>query len=635
MFVNKLDDLFDVAHADALNLISIEEDRLFLLAQREKGRRGCMGAVDVKLSTKEQRRKNREQREANLRMVEDKRSLTVASTSVQLTDSDESSSEDDDDELLMPSGPSAKKLCPRRPASIITTGVAAALDRTKTSDRNATYVLAAAAQSLGHNPADIAINRESIRKARRKNREKIAREIQESFAPNIPLAVHWDEKLLPALASKDKVDRLAVLVSGAGTMKLLGVPAINNGTGEAQAASVFTLLEEWKLTDSVKCMSFDTTASNSGLHAGACVLLEKKMKRKLLSLACRHHIHELIVAKVFGVLMDPSSGPNIKLFERFAESWRSIDTGCYESAMIETSTAAELEPWRDDLISFCHDQLKTLQPRDDYKELLNLALLFLGAADDRPHTIIAPGALHRARWMSKLIYSLKIYIFRSQFSLTGRELAGLRDFNIFVVRIYLKAWYSCQCPVLAPLNDLELLKQLQAYETNPSVSKAALHSFSGHLWYLSETLVGLSFFDSRVSDDTKVAMVAALQQSGPNDPPRRISWNEKRVPQIQLSDLVTANTTTLFDALDISKDFLQLHPSLWEKQEEFVMARCKIQQLKVVNDAAERGVALITAFNGVITKQEEQKQYLLQLVEKHRKEYPNSNKSTIVPELLN
>jgi len=82
-------------------------------------------------------------------------------------------------------------------------------------------------------------------------------------------------------------------------MKLLGVPAIYNGTGKAQAAAVFRLVEEWNLTDYVKCMSFDTTASNSGLHAGACVLLEKKLKRKLLSLACRHYIHELIVAKVF------------------------------------------------------------------------------------------------------------------------------------------------------------------------------------------------------------------------------------------------------------------------------------------------------------------------------------------------
>src|SRR6218665_1649809 len=45
-FVDSLDDLFDVAHAEAMKLINIEEDRKFLEAQREKGRRGCIGAVD-------------------------------------------------------------------------------------------------------------------------------------------------------------------------------------------------------------------------------------------------------------------------------------------------------------------------------------------------------------------------------------------------------------------------------------------------------------------------------------------------------------------------------------------------------------------------------------------------------------
>lgn len=34
-FVSKLDDLFDVAHADALNIMVIQEDKDFLLAQRE------------------------------------------------------------------------------------------------------------------------------------------------------------------------------------------------------------------------------------------------------------------------------------------------------------------------------------------------------------------------------------------------------------------------------------------------------------------------------------------------------------------------------------------------------------------------------------------------------------------------
>jgi hypothetical protein len=43
-------DLFDVAHVDALSLIKIAEDREFLLAQREKGRRGYLAGVDTKIS---------------------------------------------------------------------------------------------------------------------------------------------------------------------------------------------------------------------------------------------------------------------------------------------------------------------------------------------------------------------------------------------------------------------------------------------------------------------------------------------------------------------------------------------------------------------------------------------------------
>lgn len=47
--------LFDVAHANAMSLISIQEDKDFLKAQREPGRRGSMGAMDTKLAATEAR----------------------------------------------------------------------------------------------------------------------------------------------------------------------------------------------------------------------------------------------------------------------------------------------------------------------------------------------------------------------------------------------------------------------------------------------------------------------------------------------------------------------------------------------------------------------------------------------------
>ena len=248
--------------------------------------------------------------------------------------------------------------------------------------------------------------------------------------------------MLPALMSKELVDRLAVLVSGEGTMKLLGVPKLPNVTGQAETTAVFNLIQEWNLADRIHFMCFDTTASNTGLPAGACVLLEQKLGRDLISLACRHHTMELIVAKVFDTLMGPSSGPNIKLFQRFGECWGSIDRSNYKSGLDEGSIASALNPVRNDLIHFIRQQLTEFQPGDDYRELLQLSLLFLGAECSADVHVQAPGAFHRARWMAKLIYSLKIFLYRSQFRLTARELSSLGHFNTFVLKVYLKSVFE-------------------------------------------------------------------------------------------------------------------------------------------------------------------------------------------------
>lgn len=63
---DSLDDLFDMAHADALNLIKIEEDKQFLIQQRLKGRQGCMIGIDVNLKKSEEKREKRK-RDAELR----------------------------------------------------------------------------------------------------------------------------------------------------------------------------------------------------------------------------------------------------------------------------------------------------------------------------------------------------------------------------------------------------------------------------------------------------------------------------------------------------------------------------------------------------------------------------------------
>ena len=52
--------MFDIAHAEAISMIKIQEDKDFLLAQREPGRRGKIGAVDTGLVRREADTKRRQ-----------------------------------------------------------------------------------------------------------------------------------------------------------------------------------------------------------------------------------------------------------------------------------------------------------------------------------------------------------------------------------------------------------------------------------------------------------------------------------------------------------------------------------------------------------------------------------------------
>lgn len=75
------------------------------------------------------------------------------------------------------------------------------------------------------------------------------------------------------------------------------------------------------------------------------------------------------------------------------------------------------------------------QHRDDYKEWLQLSIIFSGDENVEDFNIYTPGVFYRAGWMSKLIYSMKIYLFRSQFKLTAICISSLQ---LFLLHVYIK-----------------------------------------------------------------------------------------------------------------------------------------------------------------------------------------------------
>ena len=95
---------------------------------------------------------------------------------------------------------------------------------------------------------------------------------------------------------------------------------------------------------------------------------------------------------------------------------------------------------------------------------------------------------------------------------------------LFTVRVYLKACVTAPLATSAPYNDMHLLNTLLNCSTvNASISKIASSKLANHLWYLSEELVSLGFFDSQVSLLTKRLMVKAMQEvEGVKQPQKRV-----------------------------------------------------------------------------------------------------------------
>ena len=194
--------MFDIAHSNALDMINIEEDRIFIIAQQEPGRRGVLAGVDRKLAEKLERRQSLDTARQE-RYQKHERETLDASQTVKLTSDSEDESErphystssasakrpatDDDYVVPLPhtSTESPPLKCARQAIqSVIDSEVTAALDRAEVTDREAAFILSATAKSLGQDPTDLTLSGESIRKKRMLHRETTAGNIKAAFRPD-------------------------------------------------------------------------------------------------------------------------------------------------------------------------------------------------------------------------------------------------------------------------------------------------------------------------------------------------------------------------------------------------------------------------------------------------------------------
>jgi ferritin len=74
---------------------------------------------------------------------------------------------------------------------------------------------------------------------------------------------------------------------------------------------------------------------------------------------------------------------------------------------------------------------------------------------------------------------------------------------------------------------------------------------------------------------------------------------------------------------------LKEDPQQWDKMALYTKMREKVVGLKVINDCAERAIALMSQFNNCLAKDEGRKRNILQVVEHNRKRVKSCSKDSL------
>ncbi|KAG7160682.1 hypothetical protein Hamer_G031500, partial [Homarus americanus] len=442
-------------------------------------------------------------------------------------------------------------------------------------------------------PGDLSefrISRETARRARASHRRQVAAAQREAFTPPPHAVVHWDGKLVKNVVGEEE-HRQAIFISGCGHEegKLLAVLPVKDGTGLTQARATARAIEDW------------SCASNG---ESKVVHLEALLEKQLLRLGCRHHVMELVVRAAASNIFGKTSAPTDPLFQTLKKRWSQLDHSQYLKLDIANLPESD---WLSHLRHRTVSYLLTVTEwaREDYREAAELTLLVLGVNPPRGTHFLRPGACHHARWMVKIIYYLKIYMFSHQLELSSDLCVKLQRMAIFVSLLYTPAAVDCE------------------------VADAALAVASRHLWYLRPQTVVLSLCSEKLSAAEKKEMATKLScLEETND-----YANDNLVIQqtTRLSDMIDERSWMIFKEHHVCGTAWLMSPvEDWEKNEEFMKLKDFSRSLKVTNDVAERGIKLMQDFIGSITKDEHQLQDVMQLVEKHRKQMSGFSKSALM-----
>ena len=227
-------------------------------------------------------------------------------------------------------------------------------------------------------------------------------------------------------------------------------------------------------------------------------------------------------------------------------------------------------------------------------------------------------------WKVKVKKTKKILVFNPE------EEERIKRFCVFALSYYIPTFFTSCWGCDAPSNDLKLYKELLAFKTiDATLATSALATLDRHRWYLAPSVVMFSLFSDKVSEDTKSRMAAKiLSCKRPKEPRIDLPEFPAVTADSELWDFVQPSSWEFFDILQVEADWLTRPLVEWEDSEGYRKARQFVRTVKVVNDAAERGIKLASDYAKSLTKDTKMRQKIFQAVEYHRMVKPDVRKST-------
>jgi hypothetical protein len=636
-FLSDMKFLFDLAPSNIEHLLrssrlpTWREDFDFLQGQRKIPQEGRMAGIDNSSIQREKNRikRNSQPKEGNLHLTD-----ATDTTEEQNSMDDISDSDEDFHEPVRFRAKSATVAIelPRKYVSKATTSLA---DRTGLSIRGHTAIQASLIKVGGGSVNDFAMSRSTTHRHRLEARAELSTSIREHWTSSkqTNVILHWDSKAITYVDGKTD-ERLAVLVTGVGISsrhKLLGIPIIPHSTGWAQKEAIIDLVRQWDIEGNVVGMTFDSTASNTGEKNGSASLIEQHMGHALLWLTCRRHIYELHIKHAAVAVSGKTVGPGDGLFKRFRKDWDNIDHSVEDLILFNWQCVD----------SFLQDQAKNVLqwgekclendtfPREDYKELIQLTVLYFGGEIKGRFVFRKPGAFHHARFMSKCIYYLKIQMMNARFIMSNEERSQVRRMADFVALFHSKSFLRSSLASAAPVEDLQYFFLMNQYrQHDEQLADAVILSCKRHLWYLCEELVALCIFNKNLHPLWRAALARKLFET---PRPSVFSPAKPGFPSIDGDECILSfigpRSWLIFHLLKMSReqvDWMQLPVEYWDRMTYYRQVESFVNNLPVINDAAERGVKLVTDFKD-FTQDPSRQEDLFQVIEEHRNRVASIN----------